>query len=73
MRKLNNNEDDNFNKEISNSPSNKRINLREDPYVARMLNETESMRAYINYETAKEQIRRINDAKDLCDEIQMSV
>ena len=69
MRKLNNNEDDNFNKEISNSPSNKRINLREDPYVARMLNETESMRAYINYETAKEQIRRIDDAKDLCDEI----
>ena len=69
MRKLDNNEDGNFNKKISNSPANTRINLRENPYVARIRDETESMRAYINYETAKEQVRRIDDAKDLCDEI----
>ena len=48
MRKLDNNEDGNFNKKISNSPANKRINLRENPYVARIRDETESMRAYIN-------------------------
>ena len=65
MRKLDNNEDGNFNKKISNSSENKRINVRENPNVERMLDKTESMRAYINYETAKEQVRRIDDSKDL--------
>lgn len=43
----------------------KKINLRDDPYIARKLDETACMRAYINYESARKEVDRIDSEKNL--------